>query len=254
MEIKQATTIEEVIVLLEEIIAQSKADQSPLGYFAALYHKVTIKVKEGIAAGIFQDGLRMEQLDVVFANRYLMAYYQYKQKESCSECWKFAFEKTQNYWPILLQHLLLGINAHINLDLGIAAAQICPGEEIHKLKTDFDKINEILASLVGGVENALSEVWPRLKMILRYTNGADTFLIDFSMQTARDGAWKYALELAPMDAEAKKLAIVGRDVKVRKIAQLVSNPGYIASGVFKLIRLFERGTVAEKIVLLEANT
>lgn len=250
MEIKQANTIEEVIVLLEEIITQSKVNQSPLGYFATLYHKVTVKVKEGIATGTFQDGPRMEKLDVIFANRYLKAYYQYKHKEDCSECWHFAFKKSDYYWPIVLQHLLLGINAHINLDLGIAAAQVCPGDSIHDLKKDFDKINEILASLVEEVEKALSEVWPRLKTILKYTNSVDTYLINFSMQTARDGAWKYALELAPRNTEAMNLAITTRDVKVRKIAELVSNPGYIASGVFKIIRLFERGSVSEKIEIL----
>ncbi|MEW5677517.1 DUF5995 family protein [Flavobacterium enshiense] len=250
MSIKQAKTIEDVIVLLEEIINRSKTDQSPLGYFAALYQKVTIKVKEGIAAGTFQDGPRMEQLDVVFANRYLKAYYEYQEQQACSNCWRFAFEKSQQYWPILLQHLLLGINAHINLDLGVAAAQVCPGDEIHKLKQDFDTINAILASLVDGVETALSEVWPRLKIILKYTNSVDTFLVDFSMQTAREGAWAFALELAPMNRQEVGLAIVKRDERVREIARLVSNPGYVASGIFKVVRLFERGTVADKISLL----
>ena len=250
MEIKQAKTIDEVIELLEEIIVVSMAKQTPLGYFAALYHKVTLKIKEGIAEGVFQDGDRMEKLDVIFANRYLKAYWQYKMKETPSLCWKFAFVKSEVYWPIMLQHLLLGINAHINLDLWIAAAQVCPGDSIADLKQDFDKINEILANLVGDVESALSQVWPTLKTILKYTSKADSFLIDFSMQIAREGAWKFAVELAPLSVEQADLAIIKRDEEVRKVAELVSDPGYIASGVFKFIRLFERGTVAEKIAVL----
>ncbi|CAN0563847.1 unnamed protein product, partial [Laminaria digitata] len=72
-----ATTIDEVILALDEIIAHAKRDASRLGYFAALYRRVTIKIKEGIASGIYEDPERMEQLDVIFANRYLTAYRAY---------------------------------------------------------------------------------------------------------------------------------------------------------------------------------
>lgn len=57
--------IDEVISALDQIVAESEQNNDPAGYFAALYRKVTIKVKEGIASGYFDDGPRMEQLDVV---------------------------------------------------------------------------------------------------------------------------------------------------------------------------------------------
>ena len=47
--------------------------------------------------------------------------------------------------PVILQHLLLGINAHINLDLGIAAVETSPGNQLAPLKNDFDMINKLLA-------------------------------------------------------------------------------------------------------------
>lgn len=249
--IPQAKSIDEVISILKEIISQTKKEPSTLGYFAVLYCKVTEKVKDGIQKGDFQNGPRMEKLDVIFANRYIKAYYTYKINEQPSQCWEVAFKESTNYWPIVLQHLLLGMNAHINLDLGIAAAQICPGNEINGLKADFDKINEILASLVGNVEKALSDVWPTLKWIIKKTQKLDTFLIDFSMQTAREGAWQFALQLAPLDSPSIEKAIKTRDADIVPIAKLVTNPGYIASAVFKFIRLFEKGTIVTKIATLE---
>jgi hypothetical protein len=69
-EIMAATTIDEVINQLEKIIKESIDTRSRIGFFAALYHKVTVRVKEGILKNEFEDGARMEQLDVVFANRY----------------------------------------------------------------------------------------------------------------------------------------------------------------------------------------
>jgi hypothetical protein len=57
-----ARTIDEVIQQLDEIIVRSIRERSRLGFFAALYHTVTLKVREGIAAGQFEDGPRMERL------------------------------------------------------------------------------------------------------------------------------------------------------------------------------------------------
>ena len=74
----QAQTIDDVIDQLDDIILWAKVSTSRLGYFAALYRRVTIKVKQGIADGLFTDGKRMEHLDVVFANRYLDAFSAYR--------------------------------------------------------------------------------------------------------------------------------------------------------------------------------
>lgn len=253
---KQAATIDEVIQLLDEIIEKSKLEQSAIGLFAILYREVTVKVKEGIRDGSFQNGERMEKLDVIFANRYLKAYYQYQAKEKPSECWGFAFEQADKFWPIVLQHLLLGINAHVNLDLGIASAQVSTIENIGDLKSDFDQINAILSNLVGGVEKCLIKIWPTLTMILKWTGKMDTFFIDFSMQTARDGAWKFANEFVVVPENQIEACIQLRDQRITEIARLVSNPGYFVSAVFKFIRLFERGTVAQKIMdmqIMEEN-
>ena len=76
-----ARTIDEVIEHLDDVIALARSEKSRLGYFAVLYRNVTIKVKEGILAGSFEDGARMERLDVAFANRYLDALKRYRQGE-----------------------------------------------------------------------------------------------------------------------------------------------------------------------------
>jgi hypothetical protein len=115
--IPQAQSIDEVISILKSIIAENKMEASTLAYFAMLYCRVTEKVKKGIQQGIFQDNARMEKLDVVFTNRYIEAYYTYKNAGSPSARWEVAYNDSNSYWLIVLQHLLLGMNAHINLDL-----------------------------------------------------------------------------------------------------------------------------------------
>lgn len=244
---EQITTIDEVIATLEIIISESEKDNGTSGYFAALYQKVTIKVKEGIDSGSFEDGVRMEQLDVVFAKRYIDAYFSFKKGEPTTLSWQKAFNFSSHFRPIVLQHLLLGMNAHINLDLGIAANEISKGKNIADLENDFNRINEILSSLVHDVEEDLSEVWPTLKLILKLAGKVDDFMVDFSMKLARDGAWKFANQLSASAENQINSLIEIRDQKVAAKASIVTNPGAIATIVLFIIRVMERGSVASKI-------
>lgn len=244
-------TIDDVLKALDDIIQESKENNSPLGYFAALYRKVTQKVKDGIAEGFFDDGPRMEKLDVIFASRYIDAYNEYQNNQTPTLSWVKAFDLSKKYWPIVLQHLLIGMNAHINLDLGIAAAEVMKGKDIQNLKGDFDKINKVLASLVSDVEKDLSQIWPTLKKILKWTGKLDTFLINFSMEVARDGAWDFAVKFAGTPENEQAALIRSRDESVAKIGNLITNPGWLASLIFKVIRLGEKGTIADKIQDME---
>ena len=245
-----ATTIDEVLDALDTIIDRARRDESRLGYFPALYRKVTAEVKRGIAEGVFEDGPRMERLDVVFANRYLEAYEQYHNGTRPTRCWEIAFECGRRWRPIVLQHLLLGMNAHINLDLGIAAAQVAPGPEIESLRNDFFKINEILASLVEDVKWSLAEVWPALTLVNLVTDQTKDVLVNFRMGTARNGAWKTAQRLAALPEAEREAHIYALDHRMAVRARLLLTPGITASTVFFYIRLRERGSVPDIIDLL----
>ncbi len=247
MELKPITTIDEIIGILEDIIIETTANNDPKGYFAVLYQKVTKKVKEGVEQQFFEDGARMATLDVVFAKRYIDAYYAFHKGETITQAWRDAFELSAKYWPIVLQHLLVGMNAHINLDLGIAAANVSRDKNIDDLQADFNKINEILAQLVNEVQEDLARVWPTLKKILRMTKKIDDFLIDFSMELARDGAWRFAKSLATKPIKEQEILIGRRDKKVATQMKIITNPGLIARIVLAIIRLSEKGPVSKKI-------
>ncbi len=247
----QANTIDEVIEQLEAIIQQTLKDENPMGYFAVLYYQVTVNVKEGIANNYYGDGKRMEMLDVIFANRYLDAYAKFQQSMPCTQSWQYAFETTRKFWPTVMQNLLLGINAHINLDLGIAALQACPGQGIDGLKDDFDKINTVLAGLVADVEKSMIKIWPTFKFLLQKLAKTDTFLINFSLEEARNGAWKFATELAVLNPAQQEEAIVASDKKIAEIALLISKPGFFISSIFIFIRMGEIGSVSKKMQALQ---
>lgn len=246
-----AKTIDEVIQQLTVIVEWSKQNNSRIGYFAALYRKVTIQVKKGIEEGFFDDGPRMARLDVIFANRYIYACYQYQTKQTPTQSWIRAFDETKHWWPIVLQHLLMGMNAHINLDLGIAAAETVPPGELPNLKGDFDKINQVLASLVGSVQNELAEIWSLQGLMNRYLGSVETTIINFSMEKARDAAWSFAETLSPLSLEQRQQQIAKKDEMVALFSNVILHPGFTASLINKIIRLGERGTIRQRIEILE---
>lgn len=246
----KATTIDEVIDLLEVIIQESKAEESTTGYFAALYQKVTISVKEKLNTGYFDDDQRMELLDIQFANRYLEAYFNYKNKLPVTQSWERAFAHTSNNKLIVLQHLLLGMNAHINLDLGIAAEKISTGN-IKLLHDDFNRINELLAGMVEEVQQNLASIWAPLLILLKWLKNIDNFLVDFSMNLARDGAWKFANTLNKTTVNDKENIILERDSKIANFTQSIIPKSWILRTIFWIVQIGERGTTSSKIKALE---
>lgn len=247
----QIQTIDEVIECLDQIIQTSKESQSPDGYFAALYRKVTLEVKKGIEEGFFEDGSRMETLDVIFAKRYIDAYHEFHKDQPVTAAWRLAFEASKNKNLIVLQHLLLGMNAHISLDLGIAAVETMIDQPIEALHDDFNKINEVLSNLVDDVQRDLCQIWPALTWILKFAGKLDDKITDFSMKLARDGAWRFATNLSEMPPDQAKEFIKARDQKVTNKASIVTHPGFFVSMILKFIRWGEKGTIAQKIADLQ---
>jgi hypothetical protein len=251
LQIQAATTIDEVIEQLEHIIDWAISQSNRIGYFAALYRKVTVAVKDGIQNNLFEDGPRMAELDVIFANRFLEAFQQHQAQQACSNSWLLAFEQSIIWRPLVLQHLMLGMNAHINLDLGVAAAKTMEGQPIENIKTDFFKINDILINLIDEVQDQLSEIFPLLKrfdLLGRF----DEIIAEAGMDLARAEAWKIAQALGELPESEWDKSIEELDQKVLLAGHRIlqpSNSFFIQIGLF-MARLGEYHTVGRKISLL----
>jgi hypothetical protein len=209
-----AETINDIVSALDTIVQQSYDQASRLGYFAALYRRVTCAVRQGIDTGTFQNGPLMEQLDVVFASRYLDALATFQVGGTASRSWMLAFRGCDNAELLILQQLLSGMNAHINLDLGIAAAQVCPGDLLPQLKPDFDEINAVLGALVSTVASEIAVVSPLLGDLEKVGLRSETSLVNFDITAARDAAWFTAERLASEPSVLHEATIDGLDLAV----------------------------------------
>jgi len=247
------STIDDILVRLEKIIAESENADSRLGYFAALYYKVTASVKDGIAKGKFNDGQRMENLDVLFASRYLDAITAWQAGKPLTESWRLAFDASKQSNLLVLQHLLLGMSAHINLDLGIAAVEAANGD-LENLHNDFDEINTIISALTYQVLNDIDQVSPLLSLLGLHAGDSTSILIQFSIDNARDGAWCFAEDLASKKGADYEACIATRDQTICKLGDgLVKTEGFMRFTIW-LIHLFEWKKPAKIIKLLHEAT
>lgn len=240
-------SIDEVLRELDAIVAVSRERGVADGYFAALYRRTTAEVKARIERGVFEDAARMTRLDVVFACRYLDAWHARERGEPTTAVWNVALGAGRDFWPIVLQHLLLGMNAHINLDLGIAAAQVAPGAAIGGLERDFNAINGVLSDMVDDVQARLERIWPAMRWLDRVGQDLDEAIVNFSIRRARDHAWLTAVTLAPLPQPARQAHIQKVDAAMAALGRRVLHPGASLAWKLAAIRLRERGSVAAKI-------
>ncbi len=234
-----AQNIDEVLARLTAIIADSEKKGSRAGYFAALYYKMTFSVKQGIANKLFQDGPRMEKLDVLFANRYLIAYDEWKAGDKQTGPWQVAFETVEKASALVLQQLFLGMNAHINLDLGIAAAETMKGKNYEELSNDFNVINSLIAANSNKVIRALDTVSPLLSLLGLHASRYNTILISFSVDSARDGAWRFGEELSMLTGSAYEALIAKKESDVTQIAQSLIHATPLLRFTIWVIHVFE---------------
>lgn len=252
----QIQTIDAIIEEMNAVIMRCIQEKSKLGYFAVLYRDVTVQVKEKIAlVNYFEDNERMEQLDVVFAQRYLDAIHAYWNDEKPNQSWLTAFEASNNSSPMILQQLLLGMNAHINLDLGIATGTVAPGEKLADIKRDFDKIMDLLANMIDGVQERIKHVSPAFGWIDYFGGRTDEKIAGFVINKARDLAWKSATHYAQLtvDSPAFNIHIKEQDQIVQLVAKGILNPGFLVSLCFRYVSYREERDVEKVIQQLMLN-
>ncbi len=246
------TRLDEVSEAMRSIVASAKQDRSPIGYFAAMYLGVTRVVRTGIDQHRFTTPDRLADLTSVFAQRYVDAWRAHRAGDRPSAGWSVAFDAADRWRPTVLQHLLLGMNAHINLDLGIASAQVAPGDEIHGLRADFDAINDVLASLIQKIQDDLNRISPLYRFVDDVSGTVDRTVINFSIGRARAEAWKLATFLAVADGPAAQQRITEHDRLVAGLGGTILRPGPLLSSGLLAVRVTEKRNPAAIIDTLSS--
>jgi hypothetical protein len=244
---REIITIDDALARMDTNLDRAIETGDARGYFTAVYRGVTARVRDGIAAGEFEDNPRMERLDVRFARYWLDAYAAWDQSQPTSRSWAKAFTAAQRGGTVM-QHLVLGINAHINLDLAVASAAVAPGAELDALRADFMKINDVLGELVDEMQESMGEVVPVTGLLDVLAAGIDEALVNFSLNVARDKAWEFAARLAA--AGSPEAMVHERDAMVARYADTIADPPAVVEFLMELTSWGQKQDVGANVAAL----
>jgi uncharacterized protein DUF5995 len=249
-----ATDVPSVVARTEDVIAWSRANASRLGYFAALYKRVTRAIGKAVEDGLFADPARMQRFDATFANRYFTAlngYFYPAANPPPSHCWRVAFEAAEKPSRVILLHMLAGMNAHILLDLGVTAWEIAKPAPLASLQADFDMVNTVLAAQVKTVLDEIGQISPVLADIYDLLRNDEIRLIDDGLVVFRDSAWDFArcLSLEPSVLDSPTIGI--RDLSTAAAGALILNPPPPLAAIVNAIAARENPDVVHDIGVLD---
>jgi len=222
-----AATVEQL-----RAVALGAGDAS--GYFPAMYARVTQEVERAASAGRFGDVARTALFAEVFAGWYLRAR---SGVPPVPGSWQAAWDVAPDGRLLIVQHLLLGINAHVNHDLPQVVVELADGQpDPRHLREDFLAINLVLAETYHVVLRDLGRVSRWVNVAAGWDGGR---LFNFSLAAARDQAWRSALRLHALDDQARTAAVAELDRLVRVLAYCVTRPGWPAPWFVAVARRLE---------------
>jgi hypothetical protein len=224
-------------------VALAAGDAS--GYFPALYSRVTTRIGASIEAGRFADGPGLDRFATGFAKRYVAAAADHQR---CSRCWRASWNVVGDRRLLIVQHLLLGINAHVNYDLALAVVEIADERgDLLSIRHDFDAVNDVLAATYADVVKDLDRV-------SRWVNGAARLgggrAFNFSLRLARARAWQAASAMYALPADGRRGYADELDRYVSVLAFLITRPSPVARPFLRLARHLEEHDAAKVVTAL----
>ncbi|KYF47582.1 hypothetical protein BE08_26610 [Sorangium cellulosum] len=246
-----ATNLDQVITQLQNVTDLAEREASKLGYFAALYTRVTLAVTERIRAGFFEDGPQMERLDVAFANLYLDAIgRRLRGAEGVRTAWRLAFDAAEEPDASVLQHIYLGMNAHLLFDLPIAVAMTCPPQRLSSLRIDFLRMNEVVDAEMGAFHDDLCRISSSLARFQRSMGWLWVASSSATMRVSRRFAWRRAARLTGRGEREQALLIDSFDQVAGRIGAEIIRPRVGVRSLFRAVRAGENEDVREVIRML----
>jgi hypothetical protein len=242
MEHRSVQSLQDVVSELERIIEWAHGASSRIGFFAAIYKRVTLEIERMVRADEFAEAETLVELDIDFADRYLSAVQAHREGRRTSRSWQVAFAASGDRRLLIVQHLLLGISAHINFDLGISCARVAPtAARFEALRPDFARVTQVFAGLIDDVEDRIGVLSPRFGELDDIAGGLDEGLVGFSIQAARERALSNGHTLMSAGPRLARLLIESQDLLVASFGKALQNP--ILSAALHDIRAAESDDV-----------
>jgi hypothetical protein len=220
------TGVSPALLRMDELLAVWQPAGDGRCAFLECYAVMTRSMRGAVTDGVFLDPPWVDELLEQFAVAYFDAVASYEQAATAPRPWMVAFEAAAEPGRPVLQHLLLGINAHINYDLVVVLVDLLGptwataghDERAHRWH-DYDEVNRVIARTVDQVQEAVvADRSPALGLVDALLGPIDEWLAGRFLNRWRDHVWADACGvLATGDPieRARRLADVERRAERR---------------------------------------
>jgi len=241
---QRPANVREALRALDAVTERLLGDDDARATFPDVYAIVTRQIADRVdlgAGAFFHDPRWISRLAGRFCERYLDTL-RWSMDGGAQDCdaWDIAYAACARGGRLPIQHLMLGISAHINYDLAIgiyrtlAEAEAAPdARALRRYKHDFDRVNDLLQA-------SIPEVFAHLigrhrcdasRLIFRRAYALSRWAALQIVSTWRERVWADALAmLGAATPSARNRVVLRMERRSRRYARLLSVPAF-ASGV-----------------------
>jgi uncharacterized protein DUF5995 len=238
-------TIDQAVNGLAALESRYRALNDRRAIFLTLYGVVSSEMRARLARRAFEDNSWVERYTVAFANLYREALESYDARhiERVPKAWRLCFDAAVAGTGLVLQDMLLGVNAHVNHDLPLALSSISIEPDRALRYRDHSAVNAVRGAVTERATQRLSALYaPGLTRLDDCAGPVDEMLSAFSLEVARESAWEGAVSLANARGSFER-ALISRLMATRAaaVARLLLAPSRHA-GLVAGCRRLEEGT------------
>jgi hypothetical protein len=226
-------TLDDVVLRFAELEARYRQVNDRRAIFLTLYGVVSAEMRARVAQRAFADTDWVHRYAVRFANLYreALAAYDAGDLARVPKAWRLAFDAARAGTGLVLQDMLLGVNAHVNNDLPLALRDVSIDPDRAARYADHAAVNAVLAAVTERATVRITEAYaPGLRDMDDCAGALDELLSAFSLEVARESAWEGAVSLSNA-RDGFERGLVGRLISTRAaaLARLLLSPSRSAA-------------------------
>lgn len=203
-------SLQDIIDGLSRLEEEFLVHRDRRGIFVTAYLQITFELQRRVVAGLFRDPDWVGRYVIAFANLYrqALAAYEAGDRASVSEAWELSLDTSAAGMGLVIQDLMLGINAHINHDLPFALREVGIDPDRASRYDDHTSVNRALREATGVVQDRIAALYASGLGILDHLLGdLDEEFTSFSFEAAREHAWNMGVALVNARTDPERLLL-----------------------------------------------
>jgi hypothetical protein len=224
----ELNTLDDVVNCFTTLERRFNEARDKRAVFATAYLTITRAMKSGIESGRFGDddwvGIYLRS----FARLYVEALRDYEEGDLARvpRAWRVAFDLGAAREGLIIQHLVLGINAHVNHDLPIALANAGIDPQRPRRYDDHTSVNVVLGATLDALQDHVERLYsPVLRLFDNLLGRWDDEFSFTMVKNAREHAWLACLDLVEArDEDERALARRRVDDASGELAEMIARP------------------------------